>query len=217
MVKEKGWALDDVEKGVTDSIISMTMLGLVTVMILLTSWRVFYGNPDAATLSSVGDVAKQLEPLFGSAAKVIFCVGILAGAFSSFMVNALIGGTVLSDSLGKGAKLRDQWPLHLTTLALLVGMGVAIASLAKEGSTVHLITIAQACTVLGIPALAGAIIYLGTRKELTGSRRVPRWMLLLAIIGFLLSCFLACLTASKVYHKLNPAPVVVLTVEGPSL
>lgn len=207
LVKEKGWGIGDVRKGVFDSVVSMTMLGMVTAMILLTSWRMFYGNPNGTTLSSVGDVARQLEPLFGSSAKLIFCGGILAGALSSFLVNALIGGTVMSDSLGKGSKLSDKWPLHLTTVALLVGMCVALASVAREGSTVHLITIAQACTVLGIPALAAALIYLGTRSELTGPRKVPRWMLVLAIIGFVTSCFLATLTAIKVYNKLNP-PVV---------
>ena len=177
-------------------------------MIMLTSWRVFYGNAAAPSLSSVGDVARQLEPLFGSSAKIIFCAGILAGGLSSFLVNALIGGTVMSDSLGKGSKLSDKWPLHLTTVALSVGMWVAIASLAKEGSTVHLITIAQACTVLGIPALAAALIYLGTRPELTGERRVPRWMIGLAVIGLCVSCVLACLTANKVYKKLNPPATV---------
>ena len=169
LVKEKGWGINEVREGVTDSIVSMTMLGLITAMIMLTSWRVFYGNAAAPELSSVGDVARQLEPLFGSSAKVIFCAGILAGGLSSFLVNALIGGTVMSDSLGKGSKLADKWPLHLTTTALLVGMCVAIASLAKEGSTVHLITIAQACTVLGIPALAAALIYLGTRTRANGA------------------------------------------------
>lgn len=215
LVREKGWGLKDVRKGVVDSIVSMSLLGIVTSMILLTSWRVFYGNPDAPNLATVGDVAKQLEPLFGSAAKIIFCLGILAGGLSSFMVNALIGGTVLSDSLGKGAKLTDKWPLHLTTTALVVGMGVAIASVAKEGSTVHLITIAQACTVLGIPALAAALIYLATRKELAGNRKVPQWTIILAIIGFILSCLLALLTASKVYQKLAPTsvPVADLNVE----
>ena len=208
LVKEKGWGLTDANKGVVDSVVSMTMLGLITAMILLTSYWVFYQNPSGASLKSVGDVARQLEPLFGSSAKLIFCAGILAGALSSFMVNALIGGTVMSDAIGKGSKLDDKWPLHLTTVALLVGMAVAIASLAKEGSTVHLITIAQACTVLGIPALAAALIYLGTRKELSGPRRVPRWMITLAIIGFVLSCFLACLTATKVYQKLNPPPAI---------
>ncbi|PAY20803.1 manganese transporter [Rhodopirellula sp. SM50] len=208
LVKEKGWGIGEVRQGMIDSIVSMTVLGLITSMILVTSWRVFYGNPNGVALSSVGDVARQLEPLFGASAKIIFCTGILAGALSSFLVNALIGGTVMSDSLGKGSKLDDKWPLHLTTAALLVGMCVAIASLAREGSTVHLITIAQACTVLGIPALAAALIYLGTRKELIGPRKVPRWIIALAVIGFVVSCVLAALTANKVYQKINPPAAV---------
>jgi Mn2+/Fe2+ NRAMP family transporter len=205
LVREKGWGLGDVKRTMSDSIMSVSMLGLITCVILLTSWRVFYGNPVPVTLASVGDVALQLEPVFGSAAKVIFCVGILAGAFSSFLVNALIGGTVMSDALGKGARLDDRWPVHMTAVALLVGMFVAMASLARQGSTVHLITLAQALTVLGIPALAAALIYLGTRKELIGERQVPRPILILAIIGFMISCVLACMTAMKVYQKLTEA------------
>jgi manganese transport protein len=205
LVREKGWGLGDVKRSMSDSVLSVSMLGLITCVILLTSWRVFYGNPVPVTLASVGDVALQLEPVFGSAAKVIFCVGILAGAFSSFLVNALIGGTVMSDAMGKGARLEDRWPVHMTAVALLVGMFVAIASLAKQGSTVHLITLAQALTVLGIPALAAALIYLGTRKELIGERQVPRPILVLAMIGFTISCVLACMTAMKVYQKLTVA------------
>ena len=110
----------------------------------------------------------------------------------------------MSDSIGKGAHLRDKWPLHLTAIALLVGMSVAIMSLAKEGSTVHLIMIAQALTVLGIPALAAALIYLGTRKELQGERHIPKGIIALAAIGLCVACVLAGLTAVKVYSKLNP-------------
>ena len=208
LVKEKGWGPREVKEAFADSVVSITMLGGVTAMILLTSWRVFYGHPEADTLASVGDVARQLEPLFGPAAKIIFCLGILAGALSSFLVNALIGGTVMSDSIGKGAKLQDRWPLHLTALALLVGMAVAIVSLAKEGSTVHLITIAQALTVLGIPALAAALIYLGIQPHLQGERRIPPLLIAHAVIGFYISCVLACMTANKVYDKLfPPSPV----------
>jgi len=205
LVREKGWGLGDVKRSMSDSVLSVSMLGLITCVILLTSWRVFYGNPVPVTLASVGDVALQLEPVFGSAAKVIFCVGILAGAFSSFLVNALIGGTVMSDAMGKGARLEDRWPVHMTAVALLIGMFVAMASLARQGSTVHLITLAQALTVLGIPALAAALIYLGTRKELIGERQVPKPILVLAIIGFMISCVLACMTAMKVYQKLTVA------------
>ncbi len=202
LVKEKGWGLSEVRSGVIDSVLSISILGMVTSIILLTSWRVFHGSPTPIVLASVGDVARQLEPSFGAGAKIIFCGGIFAGALSSFLVNAMIGGTVMSDSIGKGSRLQDKWPVHLTVVALLVGMAVAIASLAKEGSTVHLITLAQACTVLGIPALAAALIYLGTRPELVGPRRVPRLILGLSILGFVVSCLLALITAQKVYEKI---------------
>lgn len=216
LVKEKGWGPGEAREALTDSILSISMLGCVTAIILLTSWRVFYGNPASIELKSVGDVARQLEPLFGSWAKIIFCTGILAGALSSFLVNALIGGTVMSDSIGKGSKLQDKWPLHLTAVALLVGMAVAIASLAKEGSTVHLITLAQALTVLGIPVLAAALIYLGTRSELQGDRRIPRSILILTVIGFGVSCVVACMTASKVYDKVFPPEPAAVEVASAS-
>lgn len=204
LVREKGWGLADVRAGVVDSIFSISMLGLVTSIVLLTSWRVFYGHPEPVTLGSVGDVARQLEPSFGATAKIIFCLGILAGALSSFLVNALIGGTVMSDSIGTGARLKDKWPVHLTVVALLVGMTVAIAGLKNKESVVPLITLAQACTVIGLPALAASLIYLGTRPELEGPRKVPRPILVLAVIGFCVSCVLMVMLAQKVYAKLYP-------------
>ncbi|NRB76845.1 MAG: divalent metal cation transporter [Verrucomicrobiales bacterium] len=203
LVKEKGWGLGDVRKGLTDSVASISVLGIMTMAILLTSYRVFYGHEEPVVLSSVGEVALQLEPLFGPWARVVFASGILAGALSSFLVNCLIGGTVMSDSLEKGARLSDSGPVHLTALALVIGMGVAMMFFAREGSTVVLITIAQAMTVLGIPALAAALVYLGTRKDLEGERKVPAPIIGIAGLGFLVSCGLACLTAVKVYGKLT--------------
>ncbi|MGY8689945.1 MAG: NRAMP family divalent metal transporter, partial [Verrucomicrobiales bacterium] len=91
LVKEKGWKLLDARKGVFDSIMSISILGVVTAVILMTATRVFYGRPEPIVLSNVGDVARQLQPLFGSWAKIVFCLGIFAGALSSFLVNALIG------------------------------------------------------------------------------------------------------------------------------
>ena len=215
LVKEKGWGLSEVRQVVIDSVVSISVLGILTALILLTAWRVFYGDPHPVTLASVGDIDRQLEPLFGAWAKIIFSAGILAGALSSFLVNALIGGTVMSDALGKGAKLTDRWPVHLTAVALLVGMLVSVMSLSKEGSTVLLITFAQALTVLGIPALAAALIYLGTRKELMGERKVPYAILTVAIIGFFVSLVVAGLTANRVYGKLKPPVNEVVMVVSP--
>ncbi len=201
LVKQKGWGPDDVEKSLSDSVMSITILGTMTAIILMTAWRVFYGNPAAPSLSSVGEVARQLEPLFGSFAMVIFSVGILAGGVSSFLVNALIGGTVFADSLNKGSSLSQPWPRHLTVVALLVGMTVALASLIRESGVVYLITFAQALTVLGIPVLALSLVYLGTRPDLTGPQKPARWILGLSLFGFAVSCFLAYLTALRIFQS----------------
>ena len=203
LVREKGWKLADWKKGLRDSIFGICVLGIVTSFIFITSVLTFHGRADGFELKSVGDVAKQLEPLFGKGAKVIFSLGIMAGAFSSFLVNAVIGGTILSDSLGKGWRLSDTMPRVLTCCALLIGMGVASWSLSGGSGTVTLITIAQALTVLGLPMLAAALIYLGTRKELVGERKVPKWILGTCWLGFVVACSLAVKTALMVWDKVS--------------
>ena len=203
LVREKGWKLVDWKKGLRDSIFGICVLGIVTSFIFITSVLTFHGRADGFELKSVGDVAKQLEPLFGKGAKVIFSLGIMAGAFSSFLVNAVIGGTILSDSLGKGWRLSDTMPRVLTCCALLIGMGVASWSLSGGSGTVTLITIAQALTVLGLPMLAAALIYLGTRKELVGERKVPKWILGTCWLGFVVACSLAVKTALMVWDKVS--------------
>lgn len=203
LVKEKGWGIADAKRGLVDSVVSISVLGFVTVVILMTAVLTFHGRSEAVELASVADVARQLEPLFGGWAVVVFSLGILAGAFSSFLVNSMIGGTVLADSLGKGSRLSDGWPIHLTTAALLVGMVVAILSLRGGSGTVGLITFAQALTVLGIPALAAALLYLGTRPEMSGEKKVPGWMLGLAWAGFGVACLLAVRTGMAVWDKIQ--------------
>ncbi|MFT6178270.1 MAG: Mn2+/Fe2+ NRAMP family transporter [Akkermansiaceae bacterium] len=202
LVREKGWKLADWREGLRDSIFGICVLGTVTSFILITSVLTFHGRLETVELRSVGDVARQLEPLFGTSAKVIFSLGIMAGAFSSFLVNAVIGGTILSDSLGKGWRLSDAMPRLLTCLALLIGMLVASLSLSGAMDTVKLITFAQALTVLGLPMLAAALLYLGTRKDLTGERKVPRWILGICTVGFFVACALALRTTMIVWSKI---------------
>ena len=82
-------------------------------------------------------------------------------------------------------------------------MLIAILAFAKEGSTVGLITVAQALTVLGIPALALALLYLAVQKDLAGERRTPPALLAVAGVGTAVAFFFAVLTALKLWDKLT--------------
>jgi len=88
-------------------------------------------------------------------------------------------------------------------VALLSGLVVALLNLSDAKSTVNLITFAQALTVLGIPALAAALLYLGTRPDLTGERKVPAWIINLGCAGLVVAVALAIRTTIAVLDKLG--------------
>ncbi len=204
LVRQKGWTPKDLKQGMFDSAVGIFTLVLVTGMILVTAAAVLHGKP-GLQFQTAADVAKQLEPAFGPAAKILFCLGIFAGAFSSFLVNAMIGGTILSDGLGLGGSMDARAPKLFTTMALLLGASVAVFVIATGLQPVDLIILAQSLTVLGNPILAAAIIWLSFRQDLLPGL-APIWMKLLAICGLLMVLVLAYQTATKVYGDLTKPP-----------
>ena len=202
-VRAKGWGMDDVKKGMTDSLVGTCVLFGVSLVVMSTAAAALHGKVDPGELTKVSDIARALEPLFGPSAKYVFACGIFAGGFGAFMVNAMIGGNMLSDGFGKGATINDRGARNGTVLALLIGMVIAIGSIVMGFPVVNVITVAQASTVLGLPALAAALVYLATRPDLTGERKVPGWMVIMGSVGFLLSLMLTLRTIIKVYAKLT--------------
>jgi len=199
LVRKKGWRAADWNKGFADSAVGIVMLGLISLMIMVTAASVLHGTISGTDLRGAGDVARQLEPLFGSAATILFCLGLFAGAFSSFLVNALIGGTLLSDGLGLGSDMDGKWPKLFTVLSLVVGMSIAIAIQMLGLRPLNLIILAQSLTVLGNPVLAGVLLWLAFRPRIDGAVAAPVWMKIAAAGGFLLVVFLAFRTAVRLY------------------
>jgi manganese transport protein len=200
LVRQKGWKIGDLQQGLVDSACGIAVLGLITMMIMVTAAAVLHQVVDPNELSGAADVARQLTPLFGRGATVLFCLGIFAGAFSSFLINAMIGGSVLSDGLGWGGYLDQPGPKYCTVAALLGGMGVALwMRAANVDRPVNLIIFAQAMTVLGNPVLAAVMLYLATRRDLTGQRAVPLWIKVLAAIGLVLVTYLALRTGIRLW------------------
>ena len=202
LVREKGWGTEQAREGLMDSVFGIAALVGASAMIMITSASVLHGVIAPEELRTAADVAGQLEPLFGGAATLLFLIGILAAALSSFLVNAMVGGTLLADGFGLGSAMDDRWPRWFTLAALVIGMGVAIASTAGGMSRVNLIIFAQALTVLGGPILAFSLLFLATRqtdKEIT----IPLWMKGAAAVGGLATLALALRTAWRLYLQLG--------------
>ena len=155
------------------------------------------GRVEPGELKSAGDVAIQLEPLFGPSAKWLFCIGILAGAISSFLVNSILGGTFLADGVGKNASLDSPWTKTFTVGVMAIGMIVALCT--TSDSRVPLIIFAQAMTVLAVPILALALLYLGTRKTEDNQMVVPIWLNAINGLGLIVVVLFAIRTIARIY------------------
>ena len=200
LVRQKGIRREDLKYSLVDSRVGAGLMAVITLMIMGTAASVLRGQD----LAGAGDVAKQLEPLFGSWGKGLFCLGLFCAAYSSFLINSMIGGFVLSDGLGLGSDPNEKWTRYMTTVVLLTGMGVALYVIKTGTKPVAAIVMAQAVTVIAAPLMAGVLLWLCNRKDLMGEDRNSPLLNTLGGLGFVLLLAMAWYTATaKVWPKVS--------------
>jgi len=187
LVREKGWTIKDYIHGIRDSVAGVCVLTGISTIILITAATVIPGQP----AENIGVLAQSLQPLLHSAAYVFFCIGLLAVAMNPFLINAMIGGSILADGIGLPPKLSDRWPRRFTVMVLLVGMVVAMLALRTGHKPVKLIIFGQALTVIGNPLMAATILWLANQKDIMGDKRNNIALNILGGLGFLVVLFMA--------------------------
>jgi Mn2+/Fe2+ NRAMP family transporter len=155
------------------------------------------------TVNSAADMAIQLEQLLGSYAKYIFALGFIAAAFSSLLVNAVIGGGLLSDGLGMGRSMGEKMPKLFTLLILVSGMGIAMYVSSEGGSAVYSLILAQASSMLAVPLIAIGLILIVNREDVMGKYKNTLYQNILAILGFILICVLVYIMYGKLIGYFN--------------
>ena len=192
LVQQKGWTRNEIHDGLIDARVGSVLMAVITLMIMCTAAAVLRGK----TLGNVDDVAEQLAPLFGDLGKPLFCIGLFSAAYSSFLVNSMIGGFILSDGLGLGTKPSGLAPRLLTAAVLLTGMGVALYVILTDTQPVPAIVAAQAVTVLAAPLIGGVMLWLTNSKEVMGEDTNSLLVNVVGGIGLLLLLAMAWYTAA---------------------
>ena len=194
LVREKGWTIGDYSRGIGDSITGVAVLTGISAIIMVTSGTMLRGKE----ANDISVLATQLGPLLGPATRILFSVGLFAVAMNPFVINAMIGGTILADGLGKPARMSDPWSRRFTVVVLLIGMGVAMIVLHTSVKKVDAIIFGQALTVIGNPLMAAAILWLANRKDIMGNKRNTLLVNILGGLGFIV----VLLTALRVLYLL---------------
>ncbi|MEZ6065956.1 MAG: divalent metal cation transporter [Planctomycetaceae bacterium] len=203
LVRFRGWRREQLDSGLFDARVGSAIMGLITLMVLATAATSLRGK----TLASPQDYAMQLRPLFGAAGVWVFFLGLLSAAYSSFLVNSMIGGFLLADGAGLGDRPTDRWPQRFTAGVLITGAAAA-SVLAQQGISLNsAIIAAQALTVLFAPLMAGVIWWLTAREQVMGNDRNGPMLNLGAAIGFVVLLVLSgYLLLTRVWPALNAAP-----------
>jgi manganese transport protein len=180
LAQDKGWKKENLRSSLKDTYIGILFLALISATILVTSAAALH--PRGILVNSAADMAMQMEALFGVYAKIIFSVGLCAAAFSSMMVNSVIGGGLLADGLGLSRSMNDARTKIFIVAILLIGMLVAVFF---KGNVIYALIMAQASTMLTVPLIAAGLFLVLNNKNVMGKYRNNLLQNIIAVAGFL--------------------------------
>lgn len=198
LVRQKGWRVDEIHHGMLDARISAGIVTLITIMLMSTAAIVFHAEAQqdpAFRLSSPLAIGEGLKQTFGESAKWIFSVGLFSAAYSSYLINSMIGGYMAADSLGWDVTGSSRGAKVLTTGVLLVGMLIGLAVILFDFDRTPTIIAAQAITVVAAPVVAAVLLWLTACKDVMGIHANRIGVQIIAMIGLLVLIGIALKTA----------------------
>ncbi len=191
LVKEKWHKMSDLKYVRNDTVIAIVLGGLVSMCIIISAAAI-----QSKDINNASDLAKGLEPLFGSFAKYFLAMGLFAAGITSAITAPLAAAYVASGCLGwhsnlKSKKFRGVWMFILL-------LGVLFSSLAIK--PIDIIKFAQVANGILLPVIAGFLIWIMNKSSVLG---VHKNSIKQNIFGFIIlgiSILLSVTTLNKVFQ-----------------
>jgi len=179
-----------------DSGLSIALGGLITLAIVITAAAAFFNSETA--IEDAGQMASQLEPLLGPAAKWFFAIGLFAAGMTSSVTAPLAAAYAVSGALGVKPDLASHRFRAIWAAIIVIGMGFAWFGT----KPVQAIVIAQAANGILLPLIAVFLLVVMNRRDLLGEHRN-------GLVGNLLGAFVVVVaTGLGVYTLLSVFGVV---------
>lgn len=192
LVKEKWKTQGDLHYAKKDTIISVAFGGLVSMAIIVSA-----ASANIATVTSATDLAKGLEPLFGSFAKYFLSVGLFSAGITSAITAPLAAAYVANGCLGwdgnlKSFKFRMAWMFVLFLGVLFSSLGI---------NPIEIIQFAQIANGAALPIIVGILLWIMNKESVLGKNRNTRFQNSVGIIIFILSIVLGLRSIVQVINS----------------
>jgi manganese transport protein len=193
LVKEKWHDVNDLKFARKDTIIAVVLGGLVSMCIIVSAAAI-----QSQDVSNAADLAKGLEPLFGSFSKYFLAIGLFAAGITSAITAPLAAAYVATGCLGWESNMRSN-KFRSVWMFILI-LGVVFSSLGIK--SIDIIKFAQVANGILLPLIAGFLIWIMNKGSVLGiyKNNVKQNIVGFVILG--ISILLSLATLHKVF-KLN--------------
>jgi manganese transport protein len=168
-VKAKWSSINDLKYARADTVSAIGLGGLITILIASTAAASIFGS--GLNISGAGDMATQLEPLFGSFSKIMLGTGFFAAGLSSSVTAPLATAYAVTEILGiKGGT--SSLVFKLVALSVIFS-GAALALTGIK--PISIILTAQFANGLLLPIIAMFLLVVMNQKKQLG-KYVNKWL-----------------------------------------
>ena len=160
--KEKYKGEEELSMARTDAALSIGFGGLVAILITSIAASTMYAN--AIEVSSAADMAKQFEPLFGSASTYLLGVGLISAGLSSAITAPLATAYAVRELMDWQ---QDQQNIRFRATSisvLLIGGIIALLGI----KPISIIVVAQFANGLLLPIITCFLLYAMNRRQWLG-------------------------------------------------
>ncbi len=159
LVSEKWKSEKDLKLAKRDTLVSIILGGLVSISIIISAAAI-----KSTEVNNVLDMAKALEPLYGSAALYFMGIGLLAAGITSAITAPLAAAYVANSCFGwkaefKDAKFRAIWIMILVLGVVFLSFGI---------KPIEIIKFAQITNGLLLPIIAIFLLWVVNRVGVMG-------------------------------------------------
>lgn len=171
--------------------VGIIILGVMSAAVMICAANVLH--PQGIKVTSASDMGKALEPLLGDYASFLFLIGLFGGSFSSLIGNAVLGGSLLGDTLGYNSDLNHKMVKVFISIVMIAG---SIIALVFGSLPLELIVFAQSITIFLVPFIGITMYLIGNDKAIMGQHvnspitKIWGALGLLLIIGLAISNFI---------------------------
>ncbi|OUR91120.1 manganese transporter [Flavobacteriales bacterium 34_180_T64] len=193
LVKEKWHKASDLKFARKDTIVAVVLGGIVSMSIIISAAAI--QNQD---INSAADLAKGLEPLFGSYAKGFLAIGLFAAGITSAITAPLATAYVVSGCFGWKSNMKSL-RFKLVWMFVLI-LGVMLSSLGLK--SIEVIKFAQVANGLLLPVVAGFLIWIMNKSSILGPYKNTLTQNVIGIIILGVTIFLGLRSIIKVFNLL---------------